>query len=234
MKKTTKIAIAFSSALVCGAVFAQKTGDLLLNAGYAHVAPRASLNSISSSEPIANAALQGATVSVSNTDTLTLGASYMLTDNFAAEIAFGAPPKLKLDLNVPSGNHPNALSTTVYFPALLGNYYFGSSGDALRPFVAAGISYNKFTKNSHNSGDPTVAGLASDSISLNSTWSPVYKIGASYRVDEKWFLNGAAIFMPVNVKGSISGPGVGAGAATTDLSMKLRTNVYMVSVSYKY
>lgn len=232
MKKLTQHIFFSIASLTASTVFAQKSGDLLLNIGTSHIAPNANLQSVSSNEPISNGALQGASASSSSTSTLSFGASYMLTDNVAAEVALGIPPKIKLDLNVPSGNHPNAFNTTIVSPAVLANYYFGSAGDTLRPFVGAGVSYIRFTKNGYNSADPVVSGLASQATSINSTWSPVYKLGASYQINEKWMVNGAALFMPIKVKGSISGPGIGAGPATTDLSMKLMTNVYMVSMGY--
>lgn len=232
MKKTTFLAVALASA--ANVALAQKANDWLVRVGVAHVSPSASLQSVSSSEPVTNGALSGASVDSSSVNTLSFGVGYMLTDNVEAEFLIGLPPKLKLDLNVPSGRHPEALNTTVFFPAAVVNYRFGSAADALRPFVGVGISYNMFTKNGYNAADPIVGGLASNSISLNSTWSPVYKVGASYRIDDKLSVDGAALFMPIDVKGRVEGPGVGAGAAATDLSLKLKTSVYMVSMSYKF
>lgn len=234
MNKLNQFILVTFASMTGSAVFAQKSGDFLLNIGVAHISPKASLQSISSNEPVTNGALQGATVRSSNTNTLSFGASYMLTDNIAAEFALGIPPKLKLDLNVPSGNHPNALNTTVVFPALLANYYFGSGGEKLRPFVGAGISYIRFQDNEHNAGDPVVNGLASQSISIKSTWSPVLKIGASYKISDRWLINGATLLMPVKVNGNIAGPGIGAGPAVTDLSIKLKTKIFITTISYSY
>lgn len=233
MKKSHQILFIISG-LAASSSFAQQRGEMLINFGIAHVSPQAELKSISSTEPIVDGALQGSSIISSSSDTLSFGVSYMMTDNVAAELAFGIPPKLRLSLNSPSGNHPNAINTTVVFPALLANYYFGEPSSAFRPFVGAGVSYIKFTKNGHNTTDPVVNGLTNESITINSAWSPVYKIGATYRINEKWLMNGAVLMMPLNIKARIAGPGIGAGPATTDLSMKLNTSVYMISLSREF
>ena len=220
--------------LTATAAHAQKSNNWLVHLGFSHFSPNASLQSATSKEPMTNGALQGASVDTSGAGTLSLGVGYMLTDNFEAEFALGLPPKFNLDLNVPSGSHKQALSTTVLLPAMLVNYHFGSAADVLRPFMGVGISYDKFVKNGYNRADPVVSGLAGNSISLNSTWSPVFRLGASYRIDEKLSFDGGVVFIPVEVKGRVEGPGVGAGTAATDLSLRLKTTVFVVSTSYRF
>lgn len=234
MLKSHQILFIVLSSFFITSASAQKRGEILINFGMVHIAPQSELKAISSNEPVVNGALQGSGISSSKSSTLSFGASYMLTDNISAEMAFGIPPKMKFSLNTPSGIHTDAINTTVILPALLANYHFGHPSDSFRPFIGGGISYNRFTKAGYNTSNPVVAGLARDSIDINSAWSSVYKIGATYKIDEKWFLNSAILMIPVNVKGQLSGPGIGAGPAVTELSIRLKTNIYTLSLSRKF
>jgi outer membrane protein len=235
MKQLARAAAIGTLSLIVNAAFAQQTGDWLANVGWAHVSPGAKLDAVSSTEPLANYALQGASVRVGDEDTLQFGVTYMVTDNVGAELSLGIPPKLNLDLSVPTGAHPKAMSTRALMPALSAKYFFGEpSKSDLRPFLGLGISYVSFTDNSFNASDAIVGGLAGQSISIKSTWAPVYTLGVSYRLNGNWYLNGSANYLPVKTDATLIGPGVGAGATTTSASLKMDTAIYLLSLSYKF
>ncbi len=235
MKQLARAAVIGTLSLVATGAFAQQAGDWLANIGWAYVSPGTKLDAISSTEPYANYALQGASVRVGDEKTLQFGATYMVTDNVGAELSLGIPPKLNLDLTVPSGEHPKAMSTRALMPVLSVKYVFGEpSNSHLRPFLGLGISYVSFTDNSFNTSDAIVGALASQSISIKSSWAPVYTLGASYKLSENWYLNGSANFIPIKTDATLAGPGVGAGATTTSASLKMDTTIYLLSLSYKF
>lgn len=144
MKHTTRIAIIGIFSLIASAAHAQKAGDWLANVGWAQVSPGAKLESISSTEPNANGALRGASVTSSDAETAQFGVTYMVTDNIGAELALGVPPKLNLDLTVPSGAHPNALSAKAMMPALFG------SGPAVLMLHGGGPGAGRFSIDERN------------------------------------------------------------------------------------
>jgi outer membrane protein len=235
MKQLVRAAVIGTLSLAATGAFAQQAGDWLANFGWAHVSPGTTLDAISSTEPNANYALQGASVRVGDEETLLFGATYMVTDNIGAELSLGVPPKLNLDLAVPSGAHPKAMSTRALMPVLTAKYLFGEpSNNRLRPFLGLGISYVSFADNSFNASDAVVGGLASQSISIKSTWAPVYTLGASYKLNGNWYLNGSANYIPIKTDATLAGPGVGAGATTTSASLKMNTTIYLLSLSYKF
>jgi outer membrane protein len=235
MKHLARAAVIGTLSLATTGAFAQQAGDWLANIGWAYVAPGAKLDSISSTEPYANYALLGASVRVGDEKTLQFGATYMLTDNVGTELSLGIPPKLNLDLTVPSGAHPKAMSTSALMPVLSVKYVFGQPlNSQLRPFLGLGISYVRFIDNSFNASDAIVGALAGQSISIKSTWAPVYTMGATYKLNENWYLNGSANYLPIKTDATLAGPGVGAGATTTSASLKMDTTIYLLSLSYKF
>lgn len=235
MKQLARVAVIGTLSLAATGAYAQKAGDWLANIGWAHVSPGAKLESIRSTEPYANYALMGAFVHVGDEKTLQFGATYMVTDNVGAELSLGVPPKLNLDLSVPSGAHPKAMGTNALMPVLSAKYIFGEpSASHLRPFLGLGISYVSFINNSYNSADAIVSALAGQDISIKSTWAPVYTLGATYKLNENWYLNGSANYIPIKTDATLAGPGVGAGATTTSASLKMDTTIYLLSISYKF
>lgn len=234
MKHLTRAALLGTLSLAASGAFAQKTGDWLANVGYAYVSPGAKLSSISSTEPFANGALQGSSAKIANVDTLQFGAAYMLSDNWSAELSLGIPPKFSIGLTVPAGDHPNAITTRALMPVLSAKYLFGSASSDLRPFAGLGVSYVAFTDNQYNAADPTVGALASQSISIKSSWAPVVTLGASYKLSDNWYINGSASYLPIKVDATLDGPGVGAGATTTSSSFKMDTTIFLLSLSYKF
>ncbi len=234
MKQFTRAAVIGSLSLAASGAFAQQAGDWLANVGPAHVSPRAKLDAINSTEPNANAALQGAAIGISDVDTLQLGATYMVTDNIGVELALGVPPKFNVDLTVPSGPHSKALSTSAQMPVLGAKYLFGTPSDSLRPFLGLGLSNVSFTDNSYNTADATIGALASQSFSIKSIWAPVYTLGASYKLSESWYINGSASYIPIKTDATLTGPGVGAGPTTTTASITMDTTIVGFSLSYKF
>lgn len=234
MKDITRIALmVIASLLACGA-YAQKAGDWIVSAGWAQISPNAKLDSISSTEPNANGAVQGASIKIGSAETTQFGMSYMFSDNIGTEFVFGIPPKLNLDLTVPSGAHPNALSAKALMPALVAKYHFGEATQTLRPFVGLGVSYLSFSDYAYNTADTTVVGLASQSMSIKSTWVPVFTLGASYKLNGNWSMIGSATYLPIKTEATMSGPGVGAGPTTTTASVKMDATILSLSLAYKF
>lgn len=234
MKHVTRIAVLGIFSLITSGAYAQKSGDWLATAGWARISPGAMLDSISSTEPNANGAVQGASIKSVNAGTAQFGLTYMLSDNVGAELVFGIPPKLDLDLNVPSGAHPSALSARALMPALIGKYLFGEANQSFRPYVGLGVSYLSFGDYSYNAADMTVVGLASQSTSIKSAWAPTLTLGGSYQMSGNWYLNGSATYLPIKTEAMMSGPGVGAGPTTTTATVKMDTTILSLTISYKF
>ncbi len=108
----------------------------------------------------------------------------MLTPDIGAELVIGVPPRIKAKA---TGSvaflGDEVLSAKNVAPTLLFNYYFGQSGNTLRPYLGAGINYTKFT------GVRT--SLPNTTVSLSDSWGWAVQAGLSYAVSKQWGLYGS-------------------------------------------
>ena len=231
--------------------FAQKTGDWMLTAGVSRLGfSNTSLGALNSSASVPsspslnsviaqqiNSETAGAQASIGDVSALVIASEYFLTNNIAAEFIFGIPPKLGVNLSTPSFTSNRAISTNVWFPTLMGRYYFLNPSDELRPYVGLGLTQISF-HSVNSSNDPNIQPLTGTGASLGSSWSEVYRAGLSYRLDKNWFLDGSASVIPL--KTSLNSSGSGTTGAPTNLtyssntSGEIKTNVINLNVSFSY
>lgn len=232
----------FSAALLVltGTVHAQKAGDNILGVGIAQVVPSASLGALNSVGPAAgafNPATVGASASVDSATTATVGFLHMFTDNIAAELTLGVPPKLTFNLTAPNGgapqSHPGAATATYLAPAVVAKYLFNKPSDQWRPYVGLGATYVSFADVTANKSDALVNNLAGGSASLSSTWAPVYNLGVIYNINERWSINASVSYIPLKTTATFMGAGGGTGT-TTSGSVDLNTTDYVIRVGYKF
>lgn len=233
MIKFNKTFIACGSLLLASSgAIAQKAGDTILAVGVAVIAPRESLGPLRSVGPAAapfNAATAGATVHIDNETTASFSVLHMFSDNIAAELTLGVPPKFDVDVQLPSGSHPGAASAKELTPALVGKYLFKTPADTVRPYLGLGVSHVSFRSVKANTSDPLVARLAGTSASLSSSWAPVYNAGLIYNINERFSVNASVSYIPIKTTATF----VGSGTTTTG-RLKLNPIDYVVRLGYKF
>lgn len=233
MKGFSKILLACSALLLATpAAIAQKAGDTVLGAGLAVIAPRESLGTLHSIGPAGaafNAATAGATVGIEHVETLSISVLRMFTDNLAAELTLGVPPKLEVDVHLRSGSHPVAATAREITPALVGKYLFMKPGDRVRPYLGLGVAYAKFSQVRINRSDPLVVGLAGSSASLSSEWAPIVNAGFIYNIDERWSINASVSHLRLRTTATLVGSGT-----TTSGRLKLDPVDYVVRLGYRF
>lgn len=228
-----KILLASSALLLATpAALAQKAGDTIIGAGIAVIAPRESVGTLSSTGPAAalfNATTTGAAVGIKHTQTLSFSALHMFTDQFAAELTLGVPPKLEIDVHLRSGSHPGAATARAITPALVGKYVFMNPGDRVRPYLGLGLAYAKFSQVRINRSDPLVVNLAGTSAALSSEWAPVAAAGFIYNIDERWSVNASVSYLRLRTTATL----VGSGTTTTG-RLTIDPVDYVVRVGYRF
>lgn len=218
--------------LATPAAMAQKAGDTIVGAGLAVIAPRESLGPLHSTGPAApafNAATAGATVGIEHVKTLSLSVLHMFTDNLAAELTLGVPPKLEVDVHLRSGSHRGAATAREITPALVGKYLFRQPEDRVRPYLGLGLAYAKFSQVRINRSDPVVVSLAGTSASLSSEWAPVVAAGFVYNIDERWSVNASVSYLRLKTTATL----VGSGTTTTG-ELRLNPVDYVVRLGYRF
>lgn len=229
LRSTGALALLFIS---MGAT-AQKAGDTIAGVGIAVLAPRESLGRLNSVGPAAtvfNAATAGATVSIDPVTTMSLSVLHMFTDHMAAELTLGVPPKVTVDVQLPSGSHPGAASARELTPALVGKYLFRGPADRARPYLGLGVSYASFRRVEINRSDPLVVSLAGSSASLSSSWAPVFNAGFIYNINERLSVNASVSYLPLKTTATF----VGTGGTTTTGRLTLNPVDYVVRLGYKF
>jgi outer membrane protein len=233
MDRVTRISIACGALLcACTGALAQRAGDTIFSVGVAGIFPHESLGrqtSVGPAAPVFNAATAGATANIDPVYTLAVSALHMFTDNIAAELTLGVPPKVTLDVQLRSGSHPGAATARELTPALLGKYLFMTPADRWRPYLGLGITRAMFRSIGINRSDPTVVALAGTSASLSSSWAPVYNAGVIYNIDERWSLNGSLSYIPLKTDAVF----VGSGTTTTG-TLKLNPLDVVVRLGYRW
>ena len=235
MTNISKLAKTLAVATLCMALspsWAQKAGDLILSVGAAYMKPNASLGPTTSTGAYAaafNLALAGASANIKGSSTETLGAFYMWTDQIATEVTIGIPPKMSVDVGLSTGPISGASTAKVIDPSLVAKYLFKNPGDQIRPYAGIGFTNASFTSVQALTSNNTVNALAGTSVSLSSSWAPVFNAGVVYNFDEKWSLNSSISYVPLKTNVTF----VGSGTVTTGV---LTVNPWdlVIRIGYKF
>jgi outer membrane protein len=141
----------------------------------------------------------GADADVGNATTLLLTYERAITPNIGIEFVLGIPPTIKAKASGSVAFLGEVLSAKNVAPTVLVNYHFGAAGDALRPYLGAGINYTRFTsiksslapdvKMSDSTGLALQAGL---DYALNKDWGMYASIGKA-RVKSKLVASGTTV-----------------------------------------
>ena len=242
-KKLALMAVAGTSMLACGSAFAQQAGDWVLGAGWMHFAPQDSSKPLTVTSPV-NMTVPGSSASVGSSDTVGLSATYFLDSHWGIEGVVGIPPKFKLEgagSLAPIGELGNARQ---WSPALLGKYYFNEGNAAFRPYVGLGLTYVWYSDVELTPGMQNALGglirrppgSTVSSAKLDSSWAPVFNIGASYQFDKHWGVALSISYIPLKTKANITTTSAATGAqlATSEASLKLDPIVPFLALTYRF
>lgn len=235
---------------------AQKAGDTVLGVGWAFIHPNSSLSPTNTTgggpvpgapfngaqeSAIFNGALSGANANIEKSNTPTVSILHMLTNDIGAELSFGIPPKLTVNISAPNNtlgatSISPAATAKALTPALVAKYFFMSPESAFRPYVGLGITHASFNNITLNSSSATVMALASTSARLSSSWAPVYNFGLIYNINDKWSINGSVSYIPLSSNVTFVGPGLSPllPSVTTTTKLTINPTDYVIRLGYKF
>ncbi len=160
-------------------------GDLLLRVG-AH-----SVNPKSNNHPVVN---------VDSAASLTLNATYFLTDNWAVDVLGAVPFKHDINLN----SNGAKVATTKHLPPTVGlQYHFMPDAPVFRPYVAAGLNYTFFFNTD------TQGALAASRLDLGSSFGLAGEIGADFIINDAWSVNVDLRYIKIGTKAKLDGASLG-------------------------
>lgn len=226
-----------------GSAMAQQAGDWVLGAGWMHFAPQDSSKPLTLTSPV-NTTVPGSGANVSSSDTLGLSATYFLDSHWGVEGVLGVPPKFKLQGEGSLGPIGELGNARQWSPALLGKYYFNEGNAAFRPYVGLGLTYVWYSDVELTPGmQNAVGGLLRrppgstvTSAKLDSSWAPVFNIGAAYQFDQHWGLSFSVSYIPLKTTAKLTTTSAATGAqlATSEASLKVNPIVPYLAVTYRF
>jgi outer membrane protein len=220
---------------------AQTAGSIVLGTGWFHLAPQ------ESSDALRETNVGGSPVSLTSpnarsnvTDSDTFGASlsYYFTDNVSTEFVFGVPPKFDLRGSGTLAQFGKLGETRQWSPALILRYHFLGAQSKVRPYIGIGISRVWFTgaKLTNNTFEQSVA-HGPTSVSVDSSWTPVFNAGLTYQFAEHWSVGLSVSYLPLTTAAKLDTTAttpVGPLHVKSEAKIRLNPIITFVNVAYRF
>ena len=198
MNKTSlKLLVLAAAMSVAAAASAQQTaGTWLGNVGMYKITPKVDSGDVSAP------ALPGTKADVEPDTKPRFAIAYMLTDNWTAELDLGLPYKHDLIGDGAIKGTGKLGDSKVLPPTAFIQYRFMPANATLRPYVGVGLTYAMFIKERGsgqltsilNTGGPGATYKLDDKAGVSA------QIGATWRIDDNWFLDATVIKTKLKTK----------------------------------
>ena len=231
MKKMLSLVGAAMLLAPCSAVMAQQ---YFVRVGGAHISPHSPASDVAG--PMLPPPPSGIGLEVQSASTLYFTVARSINDNLEVEFAAGYPPThastAKLSPALPA--HVLAYQGQVLArvrqiaPTVFLNYKFGEPTSRWRPSVGLGINYTNFDKRTSTAAGNALNGGPTH-ISMSDSWGLAAQVGLSYRIDERWSIQGA--LMTARVKSRLTA--TTAGVPRT-MDIRFRPAVFTLTAGYAF
>jgi outer membrane protein len=209
-------------ALSATTAFAQKAGSWSASVGITKIAPDVTSGNLTAPS------LPGTQTDVLSNTQLTGAVNYSFSDNIVVHLPLGFGFKHKV-VGTGAIAGVGVIGTTKVLPiTLIGQYRFLEANATLRPYVGAGLSYVKFYKTTGTAVLTAITnpGGPATTLSFDSKFAPVIQLGASYNINEKWYLDASYTKTFLKTRGTLS--------TGQTLDSKLNPDGYTFQVGYKF
>lgn len=240
---TMKVAAFAVAAALSTSSFAQVAGDDIVSAGWFHFEPNSSSTPLTVTIPGAGSSpLTGSGASVNKTDTLGFSWTHFITPNWAASLDLGIPPTYKLEGTGSFAAIGQIGQAKQWAPTVVGKYYFLGADETVRPYVGLGVSHVSYkdislSNNFQGAIDQQLASYqiaaTGTTASIDSKWVPVYNVGASYKIDRKWYASLSISYLPLKNTASLS-TSTNLGTVSSSTSIKIDPIVTYLSIGYRF
>jgi outer membrane protein len=192
---------ALIAATLATSAHAQSQGSWLVRGGVVQLSPQVTSGNLTAPS------LAGVQSDVSKGTQIGGGITYMWTNNLAIDLPLALPFKHDL-YGAGSIAGVGKIGDTKAIPAtLMLQYRFGEAGAVFRPYLGIGATYAKFD------GERSTATLSAltggtpanpTTISIQSKMAATFQVGGSYRIDERWFVDGGITRTPLKTRNTLS------------------------------
>lgn len=231
MNRTTYHLLA--GAALC-ALCASASAQWTLRAGVTNISPHSSASDVVG--PMLPGPPSGISIDVRDKATLYFSAAYGFHPNMEVELAMGYPPTHDvnariasfLPANIQAFDGQRVAKVRQVTPTLFLNYKFGESTSQWRPFVGIGVNYTNFDKRTSTAANNALNGGPTD-LRLSDSWGLAAQAGLTYRVNERWSINGAIATARVKTRLTTNTAGV-----QRTIDIRFHPVVLTLSVGYSF
>jgi len=209
--------------MTCGsAALAQSAGTVMIKFGVNRISPHVTSGDLSSPS------IPGTKIDVKSATSVVLTAAYMITDAWSVEFYAGLPYKHEVVGDGTIKGVGKLGTVKQVSPTLFGQYRFLEAAAPFRPYLGLGLTYAYFY-GEEGSGTLTAltnAGGAPTRLSATSAFGLSPEVGATFKIDDRWFLDAAVVKTYVKNKTTLS--------TGQTISTKLDPVSTNVSVGYRF
>ncbi len=168
---------------------AQAQGDWTVKVGVNKITPKVQSGNVSAP------ALPDTKADVGTDTKPILNLGYFVTDNIVAELDLGAPYRHKLFGADAIAGTGQLGTVDVLPPTLFAQYRFFRPDAVFRPYVGVGVTYAYFRRERGSAQLTAVlnTGGPASTFSLEAKWAASAQLGASFRLNERWSVDGGVI-----------------------------------------
>jgi outer membrane protein len=223
MQHVAKLAALAAALSVSMGAQAQSKGEYMVKIGVNKITP------IVQSGEFTAPTLPGSTADVRADTKPVFSGTYMITDNFSAELVLGVPYKHELEGDGMIKGVGKLGTVEALPPTLFGQYRFFQPNATFRPYVGLGVTYAYFQKETGSSTltaflDP--GGKAPSTFEMDAKWAVSAQIGATWRFNERWFADVAAVKTKLKTTAHFN--------TGQSISAKLDPVAVSIAVGYKF
>ncbi|AVR99043.1 hypothetical protein C9I28_04505 [Pseudoduganella armeniaca] len=193
--------LALAAALgAAGGAAAQAKGDWTVKVGVNKITPKVESGDVSAP------ALPGTKADIGTDSKPIFNLAYFVTDNIVAELDLGVPYRHDL-FGAGAIEGTGKLGTAdVLPPTLFAQYRLFGANAVFRPYVGVGLTYAYFRRERGSAQLTAVlnTGGPASTFSLEAKWAPSVQLGASYRLNERWSVDGGVIKTKVKTTATYS------------------------------
>jgi outer membrane protein len=171
---------------------------------------------------------QPAGIDVGNDVILQIVYTRRLNAHWDFDLQFGTPPKLNVRGTGALAPFGVLASFRQAGPSAFITYNFGEVEDRFRPFIGLGVNYSRFYDATTTASGRLASG-GPTRINASESFGPAAKIGASWRLGERWYLVGA--IGTAKVKTDITAV---TGSIERKTTVDLRPLAYTLGVAYSF
>jgi outer membrane protein len=213
---------------------AQSAGSFYVTTGWFHLAPQdhsSPLQIVSAGGVPVNQSIIPSGASIDSSDTTGLTAGYFITDNIAAEVVAGIPPRFDI-YGTGTLQQSGALAhASLWSPTVLVKYFFYPADAKFRPYVGLGASYVWF-QDKKLTGN--LLGLVPEQLDASRQWAPVFNAGFNYNFNKHWFAGLSLSYVPVGTTATITAKNQVGSTVVSKARISLDPVVTYVNIGYRF